>query len=408
LIGAVVVALGGVSAHPAFAVNDSEAQQFAEELDISVADAKKRLGWQEKASALTDQAKDGPLGSRFGGVWIDNTDGGRVKLGVVKADERSNAQARRAVESAGLEEGADLVDVSRSDASIYGIVGELKSRIREANATADSELGVGVRTDENAAQLTLPADRALTSEQAAVVADARNKYGDALRLDYAKGNDEPARCSAGSDPIPPLYCDRPLRGGVRVSGTQGCTGAFLGRSQTDGTLYQFGAGHCPTDRSTWFTRFANDLSAHDIGPFHNWVYDQRGDAGIIRVANPSGWIARAWVFVTSSPDTSRDESYRITSDSGSVVGQRVCATGASRSQSDCGTVLEVGYCAGYGVCGLARASFTVNPGDSGGPVYVSNSAKGIISGRNTQTGEARYQGIRGAESLLNVNVSFDD
>jgi streptogrisin C len=151
---------------------------------------------------------------------------------------------------------------------------------------------------------------------------------------------------------------------------------------------------------------------HAIGPFHSKVFDSRGDAAIMQVLNPSGWNARAWVFVTAGPDTGRNEAYTITGDSTSPVGTRVCATGATSAMSDCGTVRAVGVCVTYSnagnvtVCGLGRASFAVRPGDSGAPVYSSHLARGLVSGA-TGDGQALYQGIRGAENLLNVDVSFD-
>lgn len=91
----------------------------------------------------------------------------------------------------------------------------------------------------------------------------------------------------------------------------------------------------------------------------------------------------------------------------------MCFTGAKQGGTDCGTVEAIGenvtYTNGVKVAGLARASLCSNPGDSGSPVYANRSAKGLISGgsEDPQDCTAYYQGIRGAENLMNVNVSFE-
>lgn len=383
-------------------VDRSEAEDFAQEHGISKHEATVRLDWQERASALTDRTR-AAVGRKFAGVWIDKSTG-RVKVGLVGADKDALMSVRARLKAVGLQTGGEIVTVRRSEAALNAAVDWLSTRFSEIhNESAPNPLTAGVRSDRNAVELSLPANNNLTRQQASLVREAQAKYGDALTFGRYAQPPKPDACSTGAS-APPLYCDPPLRAGIYIFADFACTGAFLGRSRTDGVLYQFTAGHCREAALNWSTNFATNGSTHVIGPFHNAVNDSRGDAGILRVNNPSGWNARAWVFVTRSSDTTRDEAYRITSDSTSAVNQRVCITGASRGSSDCGTVQAVNVSAN-GVNGLIQATYCRQPGDSGGPIYASHSAKGLHHGGSGCTGY--YQDIRRAENLMNVNVSFD-
>src|SRR5262245_66690064 len=67
------------TASPGLAVDDAEAQVFASERDISLAEAKRRLGWQTLAPDVAQALEGEPF---FGGVWIDRADGDRRTIGV--------------------------------------------------------------------------------------------------------------------------------------------------------------------------------------------------------------------------------------------------------------------------------------------------------------------------------------
>jgi hypothetical protein len=277
----------------------------------------------------------------------------------------------------------------------------LADRLAKVNRRAPQPLVAGMRTDENFVELELPRNGNLTARQRALVRRARKRYGDAVRLGFYERKPRARACSYP-------HCDPPLRGGIRIFDSIGaCTGGFLGRGRSDGRLYQFTAGHCRLLNDNWSTNFANGTTSKVIGPFQNAVWSGSGDAGILRVLDPAGWNARAWVFVTSGPDTNRQENYPIRSDSTSVIGMRICTTGASYGRSDCGRVTQLGVTATYSlrtVSGLGRASFCGVSGDSGSPMYAFNVAYGLqVSGFSEC--DSLYQGIRGAENLMNVNVS---
>jgi hypothetical protein len=391
---------------PAAAAQRPEVGDLAKERGISLAAAARRLGWQQRAPRLAERAR-GELGARFGGVWIDPADGDRVKLGVAGGGAPARARALEAAAAVGLEGAVDIVSVEHRASLLRAASAWLADRLAEVNRGAAWPLVAGIRTDENVVQLELPRDGDITAEQRAVVDRARERYGDALRLAFYAGKPRRRACNYP-------YCDPPLRGGIAIhGGGTSCTGGFLARGRSDGRLYQLTAGHCREGNVNWGTFFTNGVF-HVIGPFQSSVWGTSGDAGILRVNNPAGWNARAWVLVTLGRGTTPNEAYRIVRDGGSVVGMRICTTGAFWGRSDCGNVTQLGVTATYGdpfgqvrtVTGLGRGNFCGTGGDSGSPMYASNTAFGLqVAG--FLPCDSLYQGIRGAENLVNVNVSFD-
>jgi len=277
-------------------------------------------------------------------------------------------------------------------------------------STNDAPLSVGVRPDLDAVVLHLPADGATDAATRSLVADAERRLGDNLRIAHD------ARVAHALACVAP-YCDPPLRAGVGIthsSNQYSCTAAFLVRSRLDRVLYQLTAGHCAYGAAggSWYTRFSGG-SAHTIGPVHRYTFGSTGDMALIRVNNPTGWRARAWTYVTAGPDTSLNESYKISAVGRSAVGARVCISGATTAQSDCGTVTEVNVttqlCAGTHcptIRGLTRASLCAQAGDSGAPIYARNTAYGMLSGGYSAC-DVVYQEVATAAAGLNVTVSTE-
>jgi len=421
---AVVVAIntaGLVAAAPANAERDNRIQPvtdpavlaLAKERGIGAGEAQRRIGWQQRASDVEDALASALGPDRFGGLWIGLNDD-RVKVGVVGGDgvqATAAATTIGAVAAAhGLGDATDVVPVRHSLSALVSANDWLGQSLVRVNHKAPFPLRAGYAPDESAVRLGLPQrSEDLTAAQAEVVAEAKQRFGPMLVTYTFTDRVTPEACS-----FP--YCDPPLRAGVRV-GPVGCTLGFLGRSRSDNALYAFTAGHCldGAASTTYWTHFSNG-SQHNIGPRHNFVLGASGDAGIIRVSNPAGWDARAWVYVLASTGndgvagTSANAQYRILADGGSSVNMRICKSGVSPDRTSCGRVKELGvtvtYTSGETIRGLARTSYCSQGGDSGGPVYVSNTAYGIhVAGADGCV--AYYQGIRGAENLMNVNVSFD-
>lgn len=281
--------------------------------------------------------------------------------------------------------------------------GWVAASLRSANGNAMWR--IGVREDLTARRLviTAPPESARTASQRKLVADISSRFGQFATVEVKEVRFTRLGCTYP-------FCNPPLRAGIEIdSSGVSCTGSFLARSRTDNKLYQMTAGHCNVNPgATWSTRFAN-REPHNIGPFHRSAYGPTGDGGIIRVSNPSGWRSRAWVLVTSGPDTTANANYPIRADGNSSVGQRVCVTGAQFGRTDCGTVTAVNVTADFGdavISGLVEASICAIPGDSGGPVFAHNTAYGLLIGTASLC-DAVFEPARTEEDLLNVSISHD-
>jgi len=411
VVASALTGLSPASADPTpTAPADPVVADLARDRGVSLAEAQRRVDWQDRAPALAAEVEQALGADRFGGVWIGRDDD-RLKVGVVATTGVADAEAAAVAGAAaaqGLGEAADAVPVRFSLASLTTANTWLRDQLVRVNKDAPAALAAGYTTAGNAVRLGVPAEP--TAAQRHVVDQARQRFGPML-VEYAN------TLRVRSEACSALYCDPPLRAGVRIY-NPGCTLGFLGRSRSDAKLYAFTAGHCVDDNpagAVYQTHFS-DGSVHNIGPRHNFVLGGTGDMAIIRVTNEAGWRARAWVYVRASTGrdgvagTTRDESYPIWADGTSTDEMRICKSGIGQSTS-CGRVKELGVTVHYDnenvtVGGLARTSYCSLGGDSGAPVFASRTAYGIhVAGADGCV--AFYQGIREAENLMNVNVSFD-
>jgi hypothetical protein len=401
---AVIATLGLLPPVSAVAADDptaNEAAGFARERGITLAEAQQRLLWQIAAPDLEEQL-EGSMATTFGGVWIDVRDKDRVKVGVApKIDDTSLAVVKRTAAAVGLTD-FDVVAVPRTLATLTANMTWLGDEIAKVNPGARVKLSAGVRTSQNALHLTLP-NGTLSTAQADLVTTAAKKFGDGIVIDGAAGAFVPFACSYP-------YCDAPLHGGVKINyPTTWCSSAFTAQSKVDSVYYLITAGHCADGHfNTWGTKWT-DLSVHDIGAVWHWEWNSAGDMAIIRVSNADVGTPQPWVQVTAGPDTTANDTYTIHSDKLSIEGMRICVTGAAFGRTDCGNVTELDFTTDYGggptVHHLGRSSACGKPGDSGGAMYASHVAYGLMVGGNTDDGcDTIYQGIRATEKMLNVNV----
>ena len=278
------------------------------------------------------------------------------------------------------------------------------ARVDTADRSAHWLITAAARPDRQRLVVTVPPASSYTSAQLSFKAKAARVWRNTIAFRYKRIRPAPLACTYP-------FCDPPLRAGVRISASGvSCTGGFLARSRSDSKLYQFTAGHCgAATKGPWQTRFAN-RSLHNIGLVHNFMFDSSADASIIRVDNPAGWRARAWVQVTRSDYTTADPEYPIRAVGDSAIGMRVCVTGSWFGVSDCGVVDGVDVTVDYGdavVTGLVSSTLCATFGDSGAPIYARNTAYGLLSGGAADC-QTFYQPIRKAEDVMRVNVARDD
>jgi streptogrisin C len=386
---------------PALAdAQDPAVTTLAKDRGITIAEAQRRIGWQQAGSQLADDLA--ALGEGFGGLWFDRADG-RVKVGVVAAVPRAGAQTRELVERRQLAAATDLVTVRHSLIQLERDSDWLGAATSAANAAGGARLGSALQTDRNRLVLRVPPSAGLSAAQQAVVDTARARLGSRVVVETGATGLQRQACgwSAGD-----FDCDAPLRGGVRIyqGSTAWCSTAFNARSNSDNLWYVLTAGHCGVKGTEFRAYQPTSGSFHVIGDVHNSTQAGNDDMAIIRINNVPGWNPRNWVYVHASADTVLDPDYTIVNTFNSPVGTRVCISG-STSGTDCGDVVEVNW---DGTNGLSRAQYCSDGGDSGGAIYSGHNARGIhvgvVAGHDGDCLNAVFQTVREAASKLNVYV----
>jgi Trypsin len=414
----IVVLPGGASAslgrvevgapEPLDAAGEVAADKLGKQHGVPEGEARRRIGRQPAQERLVEELQ-AELGGQFGGAWIDQAGGGKLKIGLVGSGADSIGIQGRAAKY-GL---ADTTSTQRVDYAfdqLNQVADQIGRAIQTVGRPTEYPLQSGVLTDKNRVAVLVPEGRALDAEEKGFLERLQAVHGNMLLVETYRGKIEKQACFLNE-------CDMPLRGGVAIgvsANTRDCTAGFIVRSRSDGVRYVMTAGHCLQGNNVdWWTWWENG-EAHRIGPPHTprVVNDFDTDAGLLRINNPSGWNPRPWVVVLSSGGprpTVEDEDYpiRAKGTAASIVGEYVCKTGTT-TLTECGIVTGTGFTAG-GTGHLARVEVCTLTGDSGGPYYVNRTAYGIHSaGTSNPCGTAYYQGLLaagiGAEDRLNVDL----
>lgn len=292
--------------------DDPAVTTLASDLGIPIEEAQYRIGWQEPAIQLGEELYEA-LGEQFGGLWIDEAGGGRVKVGIVGGEPSPAAQALTLIEQRSLGPVSDIVPVQFSYAQLERDSAWLTTAIGEEAGTGP-RLSSEMHVSGNRIVLLVPEDVALTAAQEAVVEQAEQQLGPRLAIETWSGSGQLQACSY----MLGFNCDRPLRGGVRTfldtnPPIYACTTGFNARSLSNGLWYVMTAGHCG-DEGERFLAFqpARTAEFHLIGAVHNSVNVGNDDYAIIRIENVPGWNPRNWVYVHTGADTVINPVYSIT------------------------------------------------------------------------------------------------
>jgi len=383
----------------------AEVKAFANRYNVSEERADAALALQAISIEFGAELRN-ELPDSFAGIWFAEPDLFTMNIGIRASDEDSSNTVLSIAARYGIESAVNIVSTQYSLAQLEGGIESLNEELTKTSQVLDAPApGIGIRPSENRIVIHLdPTLDSQTNDQLASVPDGLLDRMSSVRYDGS-----PDREAAGC--IHP-FCDPPLRSGIGIGSENGdlCSGAFLARSQSDGVLYQLTAGHCSGVNVLWRTR-EKDGTLRNIGEVHSRDRGTAtgdanyGDSAIIRV-NSNGFLqARAWVFVTSSPDTTPNTQYPIRA-VGRVTNEGVFVCRSGRSLTSCGETTDLSSCytgsTGVTYCGMVDTNFAAVGGDSGGPVYIRNIALGIVS----STG-GRYEPIQRAEARRNVDVSID-
>lgn len=370
---------------------------------LTRAEAERRVELQPAVARLDRRLRE--LSPRtYAGAWIDQDNGGLVRLLTTDADGTASREAA----AHGLAEESVEQEVPYSAADLEAFQERLLRAARQLSEVV--QVG-GIETDRNALSVVVDPDSEVPPE----VRDIERSHPGSLHVQ--RGKVRPVKEEACRYP----YCDPPLRGGVEVTKAANgkiyaCTVGFNVKSLSDSKPYILTAGHClrntASSTAAWWSKFA-DLNPHAVGPHHKYVYGATGYSGIVAISNPGGWLLSNtianWGCCLNGYVTARNESYVVSGTGGSTIGMMLCYSGAT-SGTGCGRVTQLGYTSVNGVGGLGVFDADTpceGPGDSGGPVFASGTAYGIVHGSTSAiSGECQklYQGITDALADMNVRL----
>lgn len=176
---------------------------LANDQNISRADAARRGAWQLRADLLIEKAGRA-LGSRFGGIWIDEADHGRIKVGAVGA----KAADQEWLDAQGFRGAADIVDVPRSLSDLEAAVDWLWSRAAATNQEAVDRgaswtLAVSITPSRSTANLYVPPAAHRSEQQRAFIEEAQTRLGSALHVEEYETPPHEGACTFS---LPP-HCD---------------------------------------------------------------------------------------------------------------------------------------------------------------------------------------------------------
>lgn len=385
------------------------ATSYAGKLGLSVDQAQGRIERQDRLVHVADKVREA-LGDAYAGIWFDNTDDGRMKIGIAAAASAADPNLVQGVQAIlaanGAKGEADLVRVAATQS-------ELAAEHEKVDAALAEELQAGkamTSVDPETNAVTVEIGSSLPdSERASIAAAARDAAPDVAVKGSPDVQGKFQTCvRRGGDNA--LFCGNPFRGGVTIGTSAGyCTAGFVTFGNSGGSPWLLTAGHCLRDGGTgaWSSRDAS-LTLHDLGTRHSWTVGAGGDYGLVGFST-AFWNTSPYVVYDGA--STWNETYHIFDAGTSYVGMPICATGSrllgNGHYTDCGSVTQLdvtGSAGGMLVPHLGRANLCVNlGGNSGGPFYKDGHAYGLFSIGVSGCDEL-YQGAVGALNGSNVHL----
>jgi hypothetical protein len=397
---------------------------YMQKYSVSADEATRRLTFQGAVSKVAADV-EAALGSADAGLWFDNADGSRLKVGVKSATSPPSGpqvdDARSVLEDSGLLAQSDFMAEQFSEDDLDEARPSLDTALEDLLQTGKVSTGKSHRNNA----LTIKTANDLTVQELTRVNSVATQMS--VRTLVAPTGlpsanlDETACTERSSSPF--LWCDSPLRGGVfiEVIGTEDkCTAGFLTKSTIDGLPYLMTAGHCLRDAptATWYSRDAQGNFAA-VGTAHSFKAQRPGpqaddhdDAGLIRLPLTGPFSKyKAWVVVTKSGgdvDSPRNTAYEIRDVRPTPEELTVCTTAGILNRvgrfTQCGDVTDndarqgsLSHLVEVGICQMVK-------GSSGGPVYREHIAYGILAASAKVGCLTYYQSALKAAEALHVRI----
>ncbi|MEV1155122.1 S1 family peptidase [Micromonospora chokoriensis] len=303
------------------------AEAIAEQRGIS-RDAAEKLLSAENANVRLANRLTTELGASSGGAYLSNGD-----LVVTVTDAAAAAKVTAA--------GAKARRVARGERQLQTIQRTLEAAASEPNTTW------GVDPQTNQVVVSLPAAGAKNAVQRSVA----RTFGAAVRFETSDGQIQP---------------------NVGISSADALGGCSVGFTATDFTFnYIITAGHCTRGFPHWTLP-----NGQDVGPSLESNYPEN-DFGLIWMNGPSVWatgVINLWNNMSRS----------IHGWATAVSGLSVCNSGKTTGFR-CGSVLRTNVTvngAGGTVRQMVETNICTLGGDSGGPLFATNTAYGLNSHAN--------------------------
>ncbi len=362
---------------------------------VSAAVAEQRFLVERAATELEQQAAT-RWPDAFAGVWIDRSDFAvRVAF--------TNDAAQHVADLATTFKYPAYLKAATANASYRALAG-LQHRLSDTRAALQrGEVPAGTPAALRATRGVFDLDLDVTTNEVVVhVPDATkdvktslaNAYGPLVRA--VSGVAEPASCS--------IYdCTYAMLGGIelQVGTTNLCSSAFTAFNGS--TRYTLSAAHCYV--------LTGQTARSNASAYYGYtdLYSYSGPVDAERIRKSSSWRESGKFFVEG--ENPRYVSYYMPY-SGIVVGSYIGKTGRTTGSTQ-GYVLSKTVSPSYvsGSYNFISADFCVDGGDSGGAVWQSNTAFGIISGKFNNTtcypAPGRSQGTAGQGIFGSVETAFN-
>lgn len=403
-------------------VQQKAIERYAGKYRLSLEESRDRLLLQDRAEGIDDRLV-ALLGDQFAGLWFDHSDRGRLKIGMARGAITRQGEVLGLVREFGVQDGTDLVPVTYTSAELDRKQDTLRDSLRDMILAGHARTGQNPKWNKVVvtAITVLPASEELRILEASTIPGVRVK-----RVDEPDLFGRAQACDS-------ISCDPPLRGGNQVWSQHArplhfptytyCTSAFTAKHRVNNDLLVITAGHCIIDNwyfgSYWSTPAVSAPVNDNIGGNYGFVLGGAPgvDAGVIKVRPDFDWYSpapEAAIVIRAEPNGFvTQHHYEITHDSTSTLGQTLCMSGWAHNL-ECAEVSDLGqdhvimWWNGPIVLKNSGELDTCHTsgGDSGSPVFKNHRAKGIHIGQyeSSTSCYTMYQGIRGAENAMNVDI----